>query len=99
MHYIANKAEHLYESEIDRHLYDSELAEVKRTIGKTLEDKPQALQDTIIRGKMLKFLQEKATDCQRVGFEESDLTIGEYLSNSEKKLGKIKIVKGQRFGV
>jgi translation elongation factor EF-Ts len=64
-----------------------------------LVGKPEELQKRMIRGKMMKFLQEKAMDCQKVGFEESDLTIAEYLTAAEKRAGKIRITKAERFGL
>ena len=66
---------------------------------KALTGKPQDLQDKMIRGKFMKFLQEKSMEHQRVGFEESDFTIGEYIYNTQKKLGKIRITRANRFGL
>lgn len=99
VHYFGNKSEHLYEDDIPRDLYNSESENVKNSLGNILEGKPQELQAKMIRGKMLKFLKEKAMESQTVGFEESDHTIGEYLHNIQKKIGKVKITSAQRFGV
>lgn len=99
VHYFGNKCEYIYESEIDRELYEKELAAAKESFGQALSGKPEDLQKKMIRGKMMKFLQEKAMECQRVGFEESDLTIAEYLAASEKRVGQIKITKAEKFGL
>lgn len=80
-------------------MYDAELLAVRSGFGKALEGKPQELQDKMIKGKLVKFLQEKAMDCQKVGFEESDLTIAEYMAESEKWFGKMRITRAERFGV
>lgn len=99
VHYFGNRSDHIYESQIERQLYDTELASVKNDNSKTLEGKSEELQNKIIRGKFMKFLQEKSMEHQAVGFEESDLTIHEYISNVEKKVGKVKITYAERFGV
>lgn len=99
VHYFGNKSEHLYENDIPRNLYNEEFENVKKGLGNILEGKPQELQSKMIRGKMMKFLKEKAMESQTVGFEESEQTIGEYLQNIQKKTGKVKITSAQRFGV
>lgn len=99
VHYFGNKSEHLYEKQIPRDLYNAEYQTVKNSLGSALEGKPEELQAKMIQGKMAKFLRERAMECQPVGFEESDLTIGEYLEKVQKKLGKVTITSAQRFGV
>lgn len=99
VHFFGNKADYIYETEIDRKLYETELNSVKAGLGKALEGKPEELQNKMIRGKFMKFLQEKSMENQPVGFEESDLTISEYITRAEKKVGKVKITSAQRFGV
>lgn len=100
IHYFGNKNEVIYEKDIDRTLYDSELAKVREEMKKALDGKPQDLQEQIIRGKMMRFLEERAMDCQRVGFEESEETISEYLTAWQKKnKGKVTILQAERFGV
>lgn len=99
VHYFGNKSEHLYENDIPRDLYNTEFESVKTSLGGVLEGKPQDLQTKMIRGKMMKFLKEKAMESQTVGFEESEHSIGEYLQGIQKKVGKVRITSAQRFGI
>ncbi len=99
VHFFGNKSEHLYQEQIPRDIFDAEYQNTRAGLGSVLAGKPEELQAKMISGKMAKFLREKAMECQPVGFEESDLTIGEYLEKVQKKLGKVKITSAQRFGV
>jgi hypothetical protein len=54
----------------------------------------------MIRGKLQRFLQEQAMEHQTVGFEESDLSIGQYLEAFQKKQsGAVRIHSAERFGL
>jgi len=100
VHYFGTKVLNFTEASIPRDLYNAELEKVKKECEKTIAGKSEELVQKILRGKFMKFLEEQSMEHQRVGFEESDHTIGEYMANLEKKVGsKQHIVKAQKFGL
>ena len=100
VHYFGTKVPHFTENSVPRDVYDAELAKVKKEAEPSLKGKPEKLVETIVRGKFMKFLSEYCMEHQRVGFEESDLTVGEYMANLEKKVNsKQYIIQAHRFGL
>lgn len=100
MHYFGNQSEKFYENELNAEELKKETEKIKQELEKSLKGKPEELQKKMIRGKLKKYLEDKTMEHQRVGFEESEQTIGEYLEQVEKKnKTKVRIVSAQRFGL
>jgi translation elongation factor EF-Ts len=100
VHYFGTKVLNFTEASIPRELYNSELDKVKKDCEKTIAGKSEELAQKILRGKFMKFLEEHSMEHQRVGFEESDLTIGEYMLNLEKQVNsKQQIIRAHKFGL
>lgn len=100
MHYFGNKSAHFYEDQIDKALFEAELRSVESELAAALKGKPKELQEKMVRGKLQRFLQEQSMQHQPVGFEESDLTVGEYLEAFQKKQpGALRIECAERFGL
>ena len=68
-------------------LMEGELAKVMGEVGESLSSKPENVQMQIIEGKLMKFLGEDVLECQDLGFEESDMKVGDWLKKQSKNLG------------
>lgn len=100
IHFFGNKSEVFYESQIDKQQLEDELSKVKKELEKALKGKPEDLQQKMTRGKLMRFLGEKSMEHQRVGFMESEQTIGEHIAEVSKRTGStLKVVRAERFGL
>lgn len=100
VHFFGNKSSHFYEDQIDKALFEGEQRSIEAELAAALKGKPKELQEKMIRGKLQRFLQEQAMEHQTVGFEESDLSIGQYLEAFQKKQsGAVRIHSAERFGL
>lgn len=88
VHCFSSNPKYLYESGLPEAEYAEIETLVRQRMAKAIEGKPEALQQKIMRGAFLKQLESKEImEHQKLGFIDSDETIGEYLEKIQKKVG------------
>lgn len=99
VHCFSNNPKFIYENELTEAEREEVYNSVKQSMQKAIEGKPEALQQKILRGAILKQLEAKEImEHQKLGFIESDETIGEYLEKVTKQIGgKITLKSYQNF--
>lgn len=66
---------------------EAETMKILAEVWENLPSKPDDVQQKILEGKLMKILGEDVLECQYLGFEESNLKVGEYLQKQSKDLG------------
>lgn len=88
VHCFSMKPKYFYENQIPREIYETEYTKVEKEMERAIKGKPQDIVEKILRGKFMKFLEEQEVmEFQKLGFIDSDETIGEYLSDYQKRNG------------
>jgi translation elongation factor EF-Ts len=88
VHCFSSNPKYLYETGLPEEEYAEIDALVRERMAKAIEGKPEALQQKIMRGAFLKQLESREImEHQKLGFIDSDETIGEYLEKIQKKIG------------
>lgn len=88
VHCFGMKPKYLYEKEIPREIYDVEYAQVEKQMEKAVKGKPEEIKERILRGKFMKFLEgQEVMEYQKLGFVDSDETIGEYIADFQERNG------------
>lgn len=88
VHCFSNRPQYLYETSLPEEMYAEIQALVRQRMAKAIEGKPEKLQQIIMRGALLKQLESKEImEHQKLGFIDSEETIGQYLADIHKKIG------------
>ena len=77
---------------MDPTLLSEEITKIKAEMGKNLLNKPEAIQNTIIEGKLSKIYEELVLTEMEYVLGEEGIKVGEYLAGVEARTGeKLKI--------
>ena len=88
VHCFSSNPKFLYETGLPEAEYAEIEALVRERMAKAIDGKPEELQKKIMRGAFLKQLESKEImEHQKLGFIDSDDTIGDYLNGIHKKIG------------
>lgn len=97
VHAFSMKPKHIYESQIPEETYEEEYSKIKEEMKGAIKGKPEHIVKIILRGKFLKSLEKfEVMELQNLGFMDSEETVGEYLTEFQKKNGYE--VKVEEFG-